>query len=232
MSDLSNPTTLAVEKQTRETRFLAPYRYHALVDEICQFRWPDIDQQELTNVAWVYYYFSVQFRECLEAACAAFPDDALLRELDCAERNTDNLSPWPGVARPGELLNHDEFMRRTLQLSHIDEGRRLRLDAIGVAYLTKTRSIDRNARIKSLATYEDGGLEMVFRSILRAHDWRGPLLQAFRHFLVEHIKFDSDPEHGHGAICRHLAPDDSVMPLWSAFRDMLVAAVPKLAEPE
>ena len=53
----------------------------------------------------------------------------------------------------------------------------------------------------ALASYEDGGLESVLKTILTAPDWDDALLQAFKHFLVEHIRFDSDPEQGHGALC-------------------------------
>ena len=91
------------------------------------------------------------------------------------------------------------------------------------------RAIDRKVRALALASYEDGGLESVFRAMLTAPKWNDPLLQAFKHFLVEHIKFDSDPEQGHGALCRHLPPDDRVTPLWEEFRKMLVKAAPRLA---
>ena len=80
----------------------------------------------------------------------------------------------------------------------------------------------------ALATYEDGGLERVFRAILTAQHWTGPLQQAFKHFLTEHIRFDSDPDQGHGALCRHLTPDDRVLPLWTAFKQILIEAVPRL----
>ena len=82
----------------------------------------------------------------------------------------------------------------------------------------------------ALASYEDGGLERVFRAILTAPDWNGPLQQAFRHFLTKHIRFDSDPDQGHGALCRHLTPDDRVLPLWAEFKQMLIEAVPRLID--
>ena len=72
------------------------------------------------------------------------------------------------------------------------------------------------------------GLEKVFRAMLQAPCWEGPLLQAFKHFLVKHIEFDSDPNAGHGALCRHLTPDDRVLPFWTAFESMLLEAVPRL----
>ena len=65
----------------------------------------------------------------------------------------------------------------------------------------------------SIASYENGGLEAVFTAFIRAKDWDTPLLQGFRHFLVKHIEFDSDPMEGHGALCRALVPDDRKNPV-------------------
>ena len=125
-------------------------------------------------------------------------------------------------------MNHDEFMRRTLALTTISESRRRKLAAIGQAYLAKIRAMDNHSRASAIASYEDGGLEKVFRAFLKAPRWNNPLLKAFQHFLVEHIRFDSDPEQGHGALCRHLTPDDRVHALWAEFREMLIQAAPRL----
>ena len=202
--------------------------YERVIDEICNLSWATLNEEDLIRVAWAYYHFSVQFRECLEIARELHPDDERLLQLDYGERNTDNLSPWPGVAAVGEKMNHDEFMRRTLALTPIPEIERLALADIGSDYLRKVRAIDRKSRALALASYEDGGLERVFRAILTAQHWDGPLQHAFKHFLAEHIRFDSDPNQGHGALCRHLTPDDRVLPLWAEFKHMLLEAVPYL----
>jgi hypothetical protein len=204
------------------------FAFEQVIDEVCDLDWTRLTQADLISVAWVYYYFSVQFRESLEIARKLHPEDHRLQQLDQGERDTDNLSPWPGVAGVGERMNHDEFMRRTLELAKIPQSRRHDLVAIGEAYLKKTRAIDDKSRALALASYEDGGLERVFRAILKAQHWNGPLLQAFNHFLTEHIRFDSDPEQGHGALCRHLTPDDRVRPLWAEFKRMLTEAAPIL----
>src|SRR5262245_25252054 len=202
--------------------------YEQVIDDICDLNWIDLTEEDLINVAWVYYYFSVQFRENLEVARNLYPDDDRLRQLDQGGRNTDNLSPWPGVAAIGERMNHDEFMRRTLTLTTISGSRRRELAALGQAYLTKIRTMDDDSRASAIASYEDGGLERVFRAILKAPHWSNPLLQAFKHFLAEHIRFDRDPEQGHGALCRHLTPDDRVHALSAEFGQMLVRAAPRL----
>lgn len=207
----------------------ATFGYQLVVDEIRRLKWDGLSADELRSVAWAYYYFSIQFRESLESACDLLPEDPKLQLLHREECATANLSPWPGVADEGEKMNHDEFMRRTLGLSPIDPAAQLRVEALGGVYLASTRRLSPEIRALSIASYEDGGLETVFKAMLRSPSWDGALLLAFRHFLVEHIRFDSDPDQGHGSLSRHLAPDETVVPAWEAFRDILVGAVPKLA---
>jgi hypothetical protein len=203
-------------------------RYTAAIDAICELKWETLDRNDLLRVAHVYHVFSVQFRENLEITLSLFPHDPKLRKLHAEECATDNLSPWPGVAAAGEPMNHDEFMRRTLELEPIGEEARQRINALGARYLADMRSMDDISRALTIASYEDGGLERVFNAFLMAPVWTGPALQAFRHFLVEHIRFDSDPDEGHGALSRHLVPDDRVAPAWDGFHEFLVSAVPAL----
>jgi hypothetical protein len=202
--------------------------YESVIDEICGLNWPALSQSELWAAAWAYYYFSVQFRENLEIALGLHPTDDQLIRLAKEECNTDNLSPWPGVAALGERLNHDEFMARVLRLSPIDRDVQSTIEAAGRRYLFRIREVSNETRAISIASYECGGLESVFKAILQSPHWDTPLLEAFRHFLMKHILFDSSPEHGHGALCEHLAPDDRIRCLWVEFRELLVTAVPRL----
>ena len=201
-------------------------RYQSVIDEIGDLNWPSMTRDELMAVSTAYYYFSVQFVEAVHVACKLYPSDPQLIELRQGECDTDNLSPYPRVAKPGEKMNHDEFMRRTVAMSSLDGDVRNRVESLGRAYLAEIHQFDPNTRAMSLSTYEDGGLETVFRAILSAPDWNEPSLGAFRHFLVEHIKLDSGE---HGGLCRHLVADDRILPLWNAFRDLLVGTAPRLA---
>jgi hypothetical protein len=205
-----------------------PFETERGIDVICALGWKNLSQDDLIDVACVYYYFSIQFRENLEIACQLYPDDQRLTQLLEVECRTDNLSPWPGVASIGEKINHDEFMRRLLRLAPIDYAKRVRLENIGRSYLCKVRKLDDVVRASSIASYENGGLERVFRAILMSSNSNNSALRGFRHFLTEHIRFDSDPDKGHGALSRHLRVDNSVLPLWTAFRESLIAAAPTL----
>lgn len=203
--------------------------YKSAIRAIDRLNWDSLDKPALIRVAWAYYYFSIQFRENLEAAVRLYPDDEKLAHLKEEECDTSNLSPWPGVAAPGERMNHDEFMRRLLELTILDADAENELKATGESYLHEVRPYDNAIKAMSIASYEDGGLETVFQAILRAPEWDTPLLQAFRHFLCEHIRFDSDPDQGHGALSRHIEPDDRILPLWRKFHHLLVTAAPQLA---
>ncbi len=204
------------------------FKYERVVDDICALNWDSLTENDLTVATWAYYFFSIQFRENLEIACELFPDDPKLLQLEREECNTDNLSPWPNVAGAGEKMNHDEFMARLLKLSPISAEKRTFLEEIGQDYLDQVRATPRVVRALSIASYEDGGLEKVFQAFLTAQHWNTPLLQAFKHFLTEHIRFDSDPEQGHGSLSRHITPDDRILLLWSAFDRLLVQAIPHL----
>jgi hypothetical protein len=201
-------------------------RYQAVIDEIGSLNWSILSREELMAACCAYSYFSVQFVEAVHIACELYPSDRKLIELREGECDTDNLSPYPGIAEEGEKMNHDEFMRRIVAMSSLDHPAKDKIENLGQAYLAKTRTMDPITRAMSLSSYEDGGLETVFKAILTAPDWNERSLGAFRHFLVEHIRLDSGE---HGGLCRHLVADDRILPLWNAFRDILVGAAPRLA---
>src|ERR1700761_1957236 len=170
---------------------ISSYDCDPSIREICDLRWEDASIDTLTSVAWAYYFFSIPFRENLHAARSLLPDDQKLIQLEEEECDTANVSPWPCVAKPGERMNHDEFMRRTLELSPVTPMKQAFYSGYGTSYLDHVRAMPLTARAASIGSYEGGGLEAVFRAFLTAPNWEGPLLEAFRHFLVKHIQFDS-----------------------------------------
>ena len=203
-------------------------RYQRVIDEISNFNWRGLERDELMLACRAYYYFSKQFVEAVHISCDLYPSDQNLIALREGECDTDNLSPCPGIAEKGEKMNHDEFMRRVIESAGLDQAARQRVDNLGREYLAKVSPMDPLTRAMALSSYEDGGLETVFRAMLTAPDWNEPSLGAFRHFLVEHIKLDSG-EGSHGSLCRHLVADDRILPLWEAFKNLLGAAVPRLS---
>lgn len=204
------------------------FAFERVIDEICRMPWEKISNHDVLKIAKAYYYFSVQFRENLVIACDLLPQDENLKKLYREECDTDNLSPFPGITGVGERINHDEFMKRLLLLAPIVQESLL--EQAGTTYLSQVRQIDADVRARSIASYEDGGLSKVFLAILRAPAWQGVAQQAFRFFLEEHVRFDTDGDEGHGALSRHLGRNDDILPLWTSFKDLLITAAPILAE--
>lgn len=198
-----------------------------VIESICSMNWRRLSKDSLVDAAWAYYFFSVQFRENLQIARRVFPEDPQLQELEAEECETANLSPWPNVVASGEKLDHDEFMRRSLALTPVDAARLDRLHARGLEYLEAVRATDDTSRALSMASYEGGGLESVFRAMLTARDWSEPALEAFQHFLVRHLELDGH----HGGLVSHLDGRRETISLWQAFESLLVACVPSLVAP-
>ncbi len=94
-------------------------RYHTVIDEIAEFNWQGLERHELMMACRAYYYFSRQFVDAVHIACDLFPSDQKLIDLREGECDTDNLSPYPGIAEKGERMNHDEFMRRVVEFREL-----------------------------------------------------------------------------------------------------------------
>jgi hypothetical protein len=199
-----------------------------VISEICSLAWGDLSESDMVSAAWAYYYFSIQFRENLEIACAEYPDDQNLARLKLEECDTDNLSPYPEITTAGEKLDHDEFMRRALSLSPLTDETLRRFEAGGARYLEEVRAMSPHARALSIANYESGGLERLFKAMLQAPVTGNRLVAAFRFFMEEHIRFDSDPIQGHGALSRTITGDADIRPLWEAYKRLLLEFAPNL----
>src|SRR5690606_14190797 len=128
-----------------------PFRYFSVIDEICELAWGDLSPDDMIAVVWAYYFVSVQFRENLLIARCLYPNDKNLQQLEAEECTTDNLSPWSGVAKPGELLDHDEFLRRVLTLQPTDEASQFKLRRLGEDYLASIRRVDDRVRAASVS---------------------------------------------------------------------------------
>ncbi len=98
-------------------------RYQRVIDEIRNFNWRGLERNQLLMACRAYYYFSRQFVEAVHIACDLYPSDQNLISLREGECDTDNLSPYPGIAEKGEKMNHDEFMRRIVEFCKLESGR-------------------------------------------------------------------------------------------------------------
>ena len=97
-------------------------RYQRVIDEISNLNWRGLQREELMIACRAYYYFSKQFVDAVDIACDLYPSDQNLISLREGECDTDNLSPYPGIAEKGEKMNHDEFMRRVVEFCELGSG--------------------------------------------------------------------------------------------------------------
>jgi hypothetical protein len=117
-------------------------RYQRVIDEIRNFNWRGLKREELMIACRAYYYFSRQFVDAVHIACDLYPSDENLISLREGECDTDNLSPYPGIAEKGEKMNHDEFMRRVVESASLDQTARERVDNLGREYLAEVSRRD------------------------------------------------------------------------------------------
>src|SRR5262245_22193859 len=122
--------------------------FHSIIDSIDQMNWESLTSDDVMRTAKAYYYFSIQFRENLAIACQLYPNDTKLQELWDGECDTANLSPWPGIAKVGEKMNHDEFMRRLLGFHPI--GADAAIGRAGARYLIGVRAVMPEVRAMSI----------------------------------------------------------------------------------
>jgi hypothetical protein len=56
--------------------------YQKVIADISDLNWPDLTEAEVVQVAWAYYFFSIQFRENLNLAREIFSEDEDLIRLE------------------------------------------------------------------------------------------------------------------------------------------------------
>src|SRR5579883_2161131 len=54
--------------------------YNDVIKSISNLNWTHLNGHQLAKVAWIYYFFSTQFRENLEVARSLYPEDESLEE--------------------------------------------------------------------------------------------------------------------------------------------------------
>ncbi len=200
------------------------------VCEIAAMNWVALSPDERVDVAWTTYFFSVQCRESLNAALQVHPDHEGLKHYAQAVCQTTNLSPWTGVASPGEAMHHDEFLRRVLTREPVCQERRARLQRLGAAYLVTTRGLNAPVKAMGVLSYLTGGLDAVYRTIQSTAQGEGELMRGFRYFLTEHVRLvHASQAELPSASSAGSNDGDSAGLMWTAFRDLLLQTVPSLS---
>lgn len=151
-----------------------------------------------------------EFAESLKIARRLYPHDELLEAMAEEELNATNLSfsDYSGPGDHSEFLHH--FIRKHGLLANAPQEV---LDA-KTRYLAQIRGLSDEVRIMSVVSREQE-LPGIFTEILKAPDWSGEPLEAFRYFLLVHIELDSKAG-GHADKLKHFTVDDRVLPFYEA----------------
>ena len=191
--------------------------------------WRRLSIGELIDVAWAYYFFSIQFRENLLIARELLPDDAQLEQLGSRRKGYGQfISLSRGCRRRGasgsrrvhaESVVADADRRASAAIA---SRRSARLISAKSAPLTVGQGPRASRAMRT------GVLRKCSGACCRPRIGRIPCSQGFKHFLEKHIEFDSDVENGHGGLCRHLPPNEGVRELWTAFKESLIQVAPAL----
>tara|TARA_B100001989_G_C24540621_1_gene467343 strand:- start:1554 stop:2237 length:684 start_codon:yes stop_codon:yes gene_type:complete len=200
------------------------------VERICNLGWEDLSENQVKRALHGFYFFSQKFVDNLRTASNLYPEDDGIKSLMQEELNTDNLSPYNGVADEGEAMDHDVFLRRVIQISGLSEEENEELFTKGKQYLEAMDQMPPEAQLQCLVSCEDGGAIQMYSSVLKAQvlDSEDPALQAFKHFLQKHVEFDNEEgaEAGHGTLVRKFEMEDKhIGPFWNHFADFLETLV-------
>ena len=81
---------------------MSSQKFEGVIDDICGLNWRNLVEDDLVSVAWVYDYFSVQFRE----SSARLHASSILMTIDCS--NSTMASGIPTTFLRGLVLLQPE----------------------------------------------------------------------------------------------------------------------------
>ncbi len=184
-----------------------------VIDEIKQLRWERLSASELQVLTILAAYAAREFAESLRIALRLYPESSELREMASGELETSNLQ-FGDYSQPGD---HANFLWHFINKHNLTE---LHPEAVraGETYLAKVRELPDEIRAMSIISRERE-LPQIFERILEARDWSMPILEAFHHYLKEHIRLDS-MEGGHADLLSSFIVTNEITVFYKARLDM------------
>lgn len=196
-----------------------PLEYKTVVEKIKSLNWENLDNQELQQLMYLSHVSAREFAEALRIALKLYPENENLQEMARGELQTNNLSFGDYQAKG----DHADYLGHFLEKMEVPKH----LTILGDLYQAACRELDDKTRAMSIFSREEE-LSGIFERILKAKDWSTSELTAFRHYLEQHIAFDSN-KGGHHDLTKEFPIDDSVKPFYEARLNMY-RAIPKLFE--
>jgi len=187
------------------------------ISQIANFNW---SKMSIYDILYLSLTTAYEFAESLRIAQKFYPENKDIAAVASGELLTDNLY-YENYRRPGDHADYLAyfFVRKNL-------GRRVSLKAQVSAdiYLIKCESFTDGQRAMSIISREQE-LHKIFEKIVSSHNWKSNSLDFYEHYLLEHIRFDSQ-EGGHGDLLSKLPLNEKYLDeFWAARFDLYNSAM-------
>ncbi len=201
-----------MNNENRPTQKKKNIGYKKVVERIYNLAWEKLSAKELQTLMVLSGYAALEFAESLRIALNEHRESKAFQGMAAGELKTTNLT-FDDYIKKGD---HSEFLWHFIEKKGISTDPNV--TNTGKEYLQKVQTLPKEVRVMSIVSREYE-LSRIFARILKAKDWSLPGLQAFRYFLEEHIKLDSE-EGGHADLLQGFKVDDRVTAFYEARLDL------------
>lgn len=195
-------------------------QYLNTVARIRNVRWDLADTSDLLSLMLLGAYTAEEFAESLRIATRLKP--SAFEEMARGELDTTNIQ-FDDYVGPGD---HSAYLWHFIEKHGVCLKCSMSVRLAGERYVQFVRRLPEPVRLMSIVSREQE-LPGIFSAILKAPGWNDlPELEAYRHYLSEHIRLDSGSG-GHADLLSSLEVDDSVSSFWEA-RLQMYCSIPGL----
>lgn len=196
--------------------------YHDIIEEIVHLSWNKLNAKDLQRLMYASEALSREMAEAVRCGLQLHPEDRFLQEMAKGEIGTSNIS-FQDFRRKAD---HSEFLLHFLNKSEFRPDEALKKETQN--YLDLCRDFSAEVRLMTVVSREKE-LPPVFAAILDAQDWEAPGLDAYKYFLTEHVRLDSE-EAGHHELIKHIPTDERIEGFYQYRLDLFRKLFPVLYE--
>lgn len=190
-------------------------KYKQLVQQIADLPWEKASPADLILLS---RGTAIEFAASLRRAMEIYADDSRLREMAEGELKTGNMT-YGDYTSSGD---HWEFLDHFIKKLDIKPSSEHLLLAIR-DYTDALEEGPPEERAMTVFSREEE-LTLIFRKIVKAHDWDALGYGFYRHYLESHILFDSG-DGGHHHLTKHFPLHEAVLDKFYTIRLKLYMAL-------
>lgn len=189
--------------------------YKELVHQIANLHWEKARPEDLILLS---RGTAVEFASSLRLALMLYPNDTRLADMASGELKTTNIE-FDDYRRAGD---HWEFLDYFIHKLPIEPSG----EKIALAIRDYTDAVeDFPAEERAMTVFSrEEELTLIFRKIVKAHDWDALGYGFYKHYLESHILFDSG-DGGHHHLTEHFPLHEDVLDRFYEIRFKLYASL-------